>query len=144
MSYKYLLFGISSIFLFSIVGCKSKPLPDKMPADFKIEFNYDDKESDKHQSITLQLGQCIDEGRYKGEDFNYNFTISDAKDLEELYSNLKKINAFTIKIIDEGKIDSEPSISVHYVINGKDYNVDRKSTRLNSSHIQKSRMPSSA
>ena len=36
--------------------------------------------------------------------------------------------------------DAAPSVYVCF----QDYQVDRKSTRLNSSHIQKSRMPSSA
>ena len=50
--------------------------------------------------------------------------------------------------IDATRADEIPKvftkIHVHFVITGNNLNADRKSTRLNSSHERRSRMPSSA
>ena len=51
---------------------------------------------------------------------------------------------FTIAVDAMGG-DAAPRVEVEgAVLAARSYPVDRKSTRLNSSHIQKSRMPSSA
>ena len=59
-------------------------------------------------------------------------------------------NVLTVSLPTDGKLDRLPSLAAELVrrrvsvIVSPQSSVDRKSTRLNSSHIQKSRMPSSA
>lgn len=102
---------------------KNKSIPNKMPADFKIEYHYDGGMTNEHRNITLQMGECADEGRYNEDDFEYKFTITDTNELVDLYNNLKKLNAFNLKYKDRGHVDDRGGASIRYRINGKDYKV---------------------
>ena len=62
--------------------------------------------------------------------------ITDSE-IAEIKQNMER--SLAVRIIHEKKISSAKTSNVE-----KNDIVDRKSTRLNSSHIQKSRMPSSA
>ena len=58
------------------------------------------------------------------------------------------VNIGTIGHVDHGKTTLTAAITKTLAMKGfaqfEDYSIDRKSTRLNSSHLEQSRMPSSA
>src|SRR5688572_4320660 len=95
MTMKKLLF-IGSLFV--LIGCSTQKFPETMPKDFKVEYHLDGGMVNINRTIVLQNGECTDKGRPEdGEDYNYKVSIGKTEDLEKLYADLKKINAFSLK-----------------------------------------------
>ena len=131
MRNKNLFLGITALFtVIALQSCNKKSFPDKVPADFKIEFHYDGGMVNENRNITLQMGECTDKGRYDEQDFQYKFTITDQKEIENLYQELKKLNAFSLKSKDAGQVDDRGGESVRYTINKKDYNVSDSQSKF--------------
>jgi hypothetical protein len=118
------------IFLPLAASCSNK-FPSTMPADFKIEYHLDGGMVNTNRTILLQQGECTDNGRKDGgEDYAYSFTLTDVKELETLYADLKKLNAFNIKYKNKGEVMDRGGESIHYTINGKDYQVNNSQSNF--------------
>ena len=103
----------------------NKKIPEKMPSDFKIEYNYDGGMVDMHHNIILQLGDCRDKGKeYDGPDFDYAWKNDAQNEFENLYAELYKINAFTIPYVSKGPPKDRGGTSLLFRIDGKEYKVN--------------------
>jgi hypothetical protein len=123
MYYMNKLAFIASLFL--LIGCSGQKFPEKMPDDFKVEYHLDGGMVNMNRTIILQKGECTDKGRPDdGEDYNYQVTVDKTEDLEKLYAELKKINAFSLKSRDGGEVMDRGGEYIIYTINGKTYKVD--------------------
>jgi hypothetical protein len=120
---------IASLFL--LIGCTGQKFPEKMPDDFEVEYHLDGGMANMNRTIVLQKGESTDKGRPDdGEDYNYKITITNPDDLQKLYSDLRKLNAFTLKSRDGGQIADRGGESVRYTINGKTYNVSDSQSKF--------------
>jgi hypothetical protein len=109
----------------------NKKFPEKMPADFKVEYHLDGGMANMNRTIVLKNGECIDEGREDGgADYAYKFTLTDTKELESLYADLKKLNAFALESKDQGTINDRGGESVTYTLNGKTYSVNNSQSHF--------------
>ena len=72
------------------------------------------------------------------------FTRVQYAKITEMIDSINKITAGTITLTDVELGDGTVALPALTFANDLNTGIDRKSTRLNSSHIQKSRMPSSA
>ena len=75
------------------------------------------------------------------ENLNMDYSKYDFKDSTEMYIYLSKKGLSRGTVEEVSKLKGEPQWMLDFRLRSYE---DRKSTRLNSSHIQKSRMPSSA
>jgi len=125
---KKLIYLLSIVLLFS---CKSQQIPATMPSDFKIEYHKDGGMINQHRTILLQKGECYDKGRAEGEiDFEYEVDIDKIEDLENLYIELKRLNAFELKSKNMGEVMDRGGESVSYTINGKTYEVSNSQNKF--------------
>jgi hypothetical protein len=119
---KNLVFALPLLLLAS---CSGQKFPETMPKDFKVEYHLDGGMANMNRTIVLQNGECTDKGRPDdGEDYNYKVKVDKAEDLEKLYADLKKINAFLLKSRNGGDVMDRGGEYVEYIINGKTYKVD--------------------
>src|SRR5690349_6078322 len=111
-------------FLCLLLSCAGQKFPEKMPDDFKIEYHLDGGKVNVNRTIVLQKGECYDKGRNdKGEDFEYEVDIDKPEDLEKLYIDLKRLNAFALKSNNQGEVMDRGGESIKYTVNGKTYEV---------------------
>jgi hypothetical protein len=109
----------------------NKKFPEKMPADFKVEYHLDGGMINMNRTIVLNNGECSDKGREDGgSDYAYTFTLGDVKELELLYTDLKKLNAFALQSKDQGQVNDRGGESVTYTINGKTYSVSNSQSNF--------------
>ena len=65
--------------------------------------------------------------------------------IRQIYSNILKIDYISVTVDPVSRVESICQLVVAVCIDvSRDSHIDRKSTRLNSSHMSESRMPSSA
>lgn len=125
------LFYLFLLIPFTTACGSNKRFPEKMPADFKIEYHLDGGMINMNRTIILQNGVCSDKGRADdGPDYEHTFTITDITELEGLYADLKKLNAFSIKYKSKGEVMDRGGESIRFTINGKDYNVDNSQSNF--------------
>ncbi len=98
--------------------------PEKMPADFKIEYEWAAGMTGDNQTIVLQLGDCRDEGNKINEDaHSFRWVNKDKPGFENLYNELNKLNAFIIKYTEKEKVYDRGGESLRFTIDGKVYMV---------------------
>ncbi len=113
------------MFVLLLLSCNSsyKSIPAAMPADFKIEYHYDGGMMNTSRTIIIQSGACSDKGTDEGTPYEYEWNNEDLPGLENLYTELKKLKAFTLKSKNEGEVYDRGGESMRFTINKKDYNV---------------------
>lgn len=125
---KKLIYLLPFLLIFS---CKSQQFPSTMPEDFKVEYHQDGGMVNQHRTIILQKGTGVDKGRLDGGvDYEYPLVIDKNEDLQNLYLELKKINAFALKSKDMGEVMDRGGESVVYTINGKTYEVSNSQNKF--------------
>ena len=121
-------------------GKNQRSMRDLSPTDV---YEYACEDAD----ITLQLKNKLEPElkKHECEDLFYNIEMPLMPVLAEMEMNGVRIDtdslADTSKQLTQRMLDIEQKI---YDLAGEHFNIDRKSTRLNSSHNVASRMPSSA
>jgi len=121
---------ITSLIL--LIGCNSQTkFPEKMSADFKIEYHLDGGMENTNRTIVIKNGECLDEGRADGgPDYKFVWTHNDQTALENLYAELKKLNAFGLNYKKEGQVNDRGGEYVSYTIDGKTYEVNNSQSNF--------------
>lgn len=125
---KYFAIG-AGIVILSLQSCQPS-FPEKVPDDFKIEYTLDGGMVNTGRGITIQNGICIDEGRNEGVEYKYEWKIEEVKELETLYAELKKLNAFSLKSKNGGEVYDRGGESIRYTINGKSFIVSNSQSNF--------------
>ena len=103
----------------------NRKFPEKIPADFQIVYHLDGGMRNVNRTITLQMGECSDAGRSETDgDYNYTWNIADIQELQNLYQELRKLGAFSIRSTQRGKVYDRGGERVQYTINRKSYDVN--------------------
>ena len=113
--------------------------------------------TNKTNKLNYQIMQ--EQNKFKGEETNETYTLRDGRKIalpiyyrNKIYTEEEKEKLWLIKLDKEERwicgerIDISDNLDDYYKTRNyyRDWETDRKSTRLNSSHSAKSRMPSSA
>ncbi len=120
--------GISATLVFQ--SCNQVSFPEKAPADFKIQYTLSDGNVEDDRTIIIQMGECSDKGRHKGENFLFTWNQTDLNELQNLYTELKKIHAFTLESKDVASSDNRRIENIRYVLNKKDYTVGEDKSKV--------------
>ena len=119
------------------IGAKAgnAPLPARPGISVKLSALHSRYEAVSRERVLKELTPHVLELARQAKSFDLNFTV-DAEEADRLELSLDVI----------GKVLADPSLSgwEGFGLAVQAYQKDRKSTRLNSSHSQQSRMPSSA